>query len=211
MKRKTANVLGVLLCWALAFIGVLFYWTHKDAAFYTGKYGSPVTEELDRVEFGADFYTYSYEASAYAANGIRNIYRALVEAISAVFFVGGSIGIYFLVHNWLQRGKRKSGDYKLKERERPRGRLCMGMAIIWEIRSHGQRIERRRMINRTDARKYGNCQYCTGNRIPAFDRNGNPKAGTIERFGNCKNEKSIRFCGQKKLCSEHFFKGIEIV
>lgn len=34
MKRKTANVLGVLLCWALAFIGVLFYWTHKDAAFY---------------------------------------------------------------------------------------------------------------------------------------------------------------------------------
>ena len=46
-------------------------------------------------QFGADFYTYSYEASAYAANGIRNIYRALVEAISAVFFVGGSIGICF--------------------------------------------------------------------------------------------------------------------
>jgi hypothetical protein len=67
------------------------------------------------------------------------------------------------------------------------------------------------MINRTDARKYGNCQYCTGNRTPAFDRNGNPKAGTIERFGNCKNGKSIRFCGQQKLCSEHFFKGIEIV
>lgn len=95
MKRKTVNVLGVLLCMALAFIGVLFYWTHKDAAFYTSKYGSPVTEELDRVEFGADFYTYSYEASAYAANGIRNIYRALVEAISAAFFVGGSIGICF--------------------------------------------------------------------------------------------------------------------
>ncbi|MBQ3049381.1 MAG: hypothetical protein IJC94_05445 [Oscillospiraceae bacterium] len=86
-KGKGFNVVGVLLGIAVVIWGIVFMFTPADHySTYSSKSAS----------FGADYYTYQYEATvdavhntAVTANNIRDIGRKLAVYSGSAFVVGG--------------------------------------------------------------------------------------------------------------------------
>lgn len=68
------------------------------------------------------------------------------------------------------------------------------------------------MKSKTTTIKCGTCEYWTGNRVPVFGKNGEPRVDIVDRNGDCLNINS-RFCDKKREQNaqcKHFSKWTEL-
>lgn len=91
MERKRAfwNYIGIGIGVIAVVVGLIFLLGFKDKAFLG------VYSWLGISEFGGDFYTYSYRASAFAANAVAGVYEMLSMCFGCLFILIGAFDICF--------------------------------------------------------------------------------------------------------------------
>jgi len=91
MKNKNDlwAYLGIALGVVAIIAGLVFLFAFKNETFL-GAYA-----QLGATEFGGDFYTYSYRASAFAANAVAGVYEMLSTCFGCLFILLGALDICF--------------------------------------------------------------------------------------------------------------------
>lgn len=88
------SILGIAAGVALIAKGLEIGNIAADAEFYpTGAYGFGNLTHLEQVEFGADFYTEIYAATAFTGNVLISIFDMVEVAFPAAFELGGLLVI----------------------------------------------------------------------------------------------------------------------
>lgn len=87
-------VIGIILGIAFIVAGTQVSGLAQDIKFYPGPYGYGNTTHLGEIEFGADFYTEVYKATAFSGNALKGIVDLLGFAIPAVLILSGLLIIW---------------------------------------------------------------------------------------------------------------------
>lgn len=97
MKLSICPVIGMMIGAAFVAAGLCVFSMAQDATFYSTSYGGDVTH-LGSKEYGADFYTDSYEATAFSGNALKNVFDLLSFSITAFFVLSGLLTICASLH-----------------------------------------------------------------------------------------------------------------
>lgn len=97
IRRLACPVIGILIGVGFILVGVSLYGIVQDATFYSAGYGSD-TVHLGSKEYGADYYSDSYEAMAFGANAVKNVFDLLSVAIPAFFILVGCLIVCAFAH-----------------------------------------------------------------------------------------------------------------
>ena len=93
MKRNVRSlvcpIIGILIGIGFILVGISLNGIAQDATFYPAGYGGDVSH-LGSKEYGADYYSDSYQAMAFGANAAKNVFDLLSIALPA-FFSRGSL------------------------------------------------------------------------------------------------------------------------
>lgn len=100
MKLSICPVIGMVIGAAFVAAGLCVFSMAQDATFYSNSYGGDVTH-LGSKEYGADFYSDSYEATAFSGNALKNIFDLLSFSIPAFFVLTGLLTICASLHVFL--------------------------------------------------------------------------------------------------------------
>lgn len=87
-------VIGIILGIAFIVAGTQVSGLAQDIEFYPGSYGYGNTTHLGEIEFGADFYTEVYKATAFSGNALKGIIDLLGFAIPTVLILAGLLIIW---------------------------------------------------------------------------------------------------------------------
>lgn len=88
-KCSIWNYIGLIIGILAIVVGIVFLFAFREKAFL----GSYI--RLGTSSFGGDFYTYSYRATAFAANAIAGVYEMLATCFGVLFILIGCIDISF--------------------------------------------------------------------------------------------------------------------
>ena len=86
--------IGIILGIAFIVAGTQVSGLAQDIEFYPGPYGYGNTTHLGEIEFGADFYTEVYKATAFSGNALKGIIDLLGFAIPTVLILAGLLIIW---------------------------------------------------------------------------------------------------------------------
>ena len=86
--------IGIILGIAFIVAGTQVSGLAQDIEFYPGSYGYGNTTHLGEIEFGADFYTEVYKATAFSGNALKGIIDLLGFAIPTVLILSGLLIIW---------------------------------------------------------------------------------------------------------------------
>ena len=86
--------IGIILGIAFIVAGTQVSGLAQDIEFYPGPYGYGNTTHLGEIEFGADFYTEVYKATAFSGNALKGIVDLLGFAIPTVLILAGLLIIW---------------------------------------------------------------------------------------------------------------------
>lgn len=88
MKRNVRSlvcpIIGILIGISFILVGISLNGIAQDATFYPAGYGGDVSH-LGSKEYGADYYSDSYQAMAFGANAAKNVFDLLSIALPAFF------------------------------------------------------------------------------------------------------------------------------
>ena len=86
MKRNVRSlvcpIIGILIGIGFILVGISLNGIAQDATFYPAGYGGDVSH-LGSKEYGADYYSDSYQAMAFGANAAKNVFDLLSIALPA--------------------------------------------------------------------------------------------------------------------------------
>ncbi len=86
MKRNVCSlvcpIIGILIGISFILVGISLNGIAQDATFYPAGYGGDVSH-LGSKEYGADYYSDSYQAMAFGANAAKNVFDLLSIALPA--------------------------------------------------------------------------------------------------------------------------------
>lgn len=97
MQTIIFPIIGVVVGIAFIAVGLFVSSMAQDATFYSTSYGGDTTH-LGHKEYGADFYSDSYEATAFCGNALKNIFDLLSFSIPAFFILAGLLTICVSCH-----------------------------------------------------------------------------------------------------------------
>lgn len=101
MKRNVCSlvcpIIGILIGIGFILVGISLNGIAQDATFYPAGYGGDVSH-LGSKEYGADYYSDSYQAMAFGANAAKNVFDLLSIALPAFFVLAGLLTICAFVH-----------------------------------------------------------------------------------------------------------------
>ena len=90
-------IIGILIGIGFILVGISLNGIAQDATFYPAGYGGDVSH-LGSKEYGADYYSDSYQAMAFGANAAKNVFDLLSIALPAFFVLAGLLTICAFVH-----------------------------------------------------------------------------------------------------------------
>ena len=101
MKRNVCSfvcpIIGILIGIGFILVGISLNGIAQDATFYPAGYGGDVSH-LGSKEYGADYYSDSYQAMAFGANAAKNVFDLLSIALPAFFVLAGLLTICAFAH-----------------------------------------------------------------------------------------------------------------
>ena len=101
MKRNVCSlvcpIIGILIGIGFILVGISLNGIAQDATFYPAGYGGDVSH-LGSKEYGADYYSDSYQAMAFGANTAKNVFDLLSIALPAFFVLAGLLTICAFAH-----------------------------------------------------------------------------------------------------------------
>ena len=101
MKRNVRSlvcpIIGILIGIGFILVGISLNGIAQDATFYPAGYGGDVSH-LGSKEYGADYYSDSYQAMAFGANAAKNVFDLLSSALPAFFVLAGLLTICAFAH-----------------------------------------------------------------------------------------------------------------
>ena len=101
MKRNVRSlvcpIIGILIGIGFILVGISLNGIAQDATFYPAGYGGDVSH-LGSKEYGADYYSDSYQAMAFGANAAKNVFDLLSIALPAFFVLAGLLTICAFAH-----------------------------------------------------------------------------------------------------------------
>ncbi len=81
--------IGIAIGIITIIVGIVFILNFKDETFYS------YFSFMDKAEFGTDFYTYSYRASAFTANAMAAMYEMLSTCFGWLFVLFGCFEVAY--------------------------------------------------------------------------------------------------------------------
>lgn len=97
MQINICPIIGMAIGAAFVAAGLYVFSIAQDATFYSNSYGGDVIH-LGSKEYGADFYTDSYEATAFSGNALKNVFDLLSFSVPAFFVLSGLLTICASLH-----------------------------------------------------------------------------------------------------------------
>lgn len=101
MKRNVRSlvcpIIGILIGISFILVGISLNGIAQDATFYPAGYGGDVSH-LGSKEYGADYYSDSYQAMAFGANAAKNVFDLLSIALPAFYVLAGLLTVCVFAH-----------------------------------------------------------------------------------------------------------------
>lgn len=104
IKKDIWSIVGIILGFVAIIAGIIFLFGFKDETFLG------IYSHLGTSEFGGDFYTYSYRATAFAANAVAGVYEMLSTCFGVLFILFGLFDICFFGSRMLAKTKKQTSS-----------------------------------------------------------------------------------------------------